>query len=90
MNQPMIIEAFQIKLIINNQSQDNIIQEEKQELLDFIRKRLNNYKINLVTEIHDLSGSDEVAYTNKERYMKMIEKNPEVEELRKQLGLDLL
>jgi DNA polymerase-3 subunit gamma/tau len=90
MNQPMIIEDFQIKLIINNQSQDNIIQEEKQELLDFIRRQLNNYKINLVTEIQDLSGSDEVAYTNKERYMKMIEKNPEVEELRKQLGLDLL
>jgi DNA polymerase III subunit gamma/tau len=90
MNRPMIIEDFQIKLIINNQSQDNIIQEEKQELLDFIRRQLNNYKINLVTEIQDLSGSDEVAYTNKERYMKMIEKNPEVEELRKQLGLDLL
>ena len=43
----------------------------------------------LITRIEERTGTDDVAYTNKERYLKMVEKNPDLEEFRKQLGLEL-
>lgn len=88
MNQPMIIGDNIVELIIHNQSQDNEIQAEKQDIVSYLRKELNNYKLILQTKIIE-EAAKETAYTNKERYQKMVQKNPDLEEFRKQLGLEL-
>ena len=63
--------------------------EERQELIDYLRKQLKNYQLQLRTKITESKKSEETAYTNKEKYQKMVEKNPELEEFRKQLGFEL-
>ena len=89
MNKPAMKGEFDIELIIHNLAQENLMQEEKSHLMDFLRRNLNNYKLQLTTTIISLTDDDDVAYTNKERYVKMVQKNPELDDFRKSLGLDL-
>ena len=89
MDKPILLDEKTIELVIHNQSQNNLLQEEKQRLMDYLRKQLNNFHLQLITRIEERTGTDDVAYTNKERYLKMVEKNPDLEEFRKQLGLEL-
>ncbi len=89
MDKPILLDEKTIELVIHNQSQNNLLQEEKQRLMDYLRKQLNNFQLQLLTRIEERAGTDDVAYTNKERYLKMVEKNPDLEEFRKQLGLEL-
>ena len=86
---PVIIENNFIELEIQNQSQEKMMVEERQDLIDFLRKQLNNYKLQLRTKVNEQSNNENEAYTNKEKYQKMVEKNPELEEFRKQLGFEL-
>ncbi len=89
MDKPILLDEKTIELVIHNQSQNNLLQEEKQRIMDYLRKQLNNFQLQLLTRIEERAGTDDVAYTNKERYLKMVEKNPDLEEFRKQLGLEL-
>lgn len=89
MNKPTMKGEFDIELIIHNQAQENLMQEEKTHLMDHLRRKLNNYKLQLTTVIVSLTDESDVAYTNKERYVKMVQKNPDLDDFRKSLGLEL-
>lgn len=88
MNLPDIISEDKLELVIHNQAQENLMAEEKSALMDYLRKKLNNYYLQLNTRLVEEAGSQE-AYTIKEKYQKMVEKNPDLEEFRRQLGLEL-
>jgi DNA polymerase III subunit gamma/tau len=77
-----------IELEIVNLSQENLLTEEKQVLMDYLRSNLNNYQLQLKTILVE-APQDETIYTSKEKYQKMIERNPSLDEMRKQLGLEL-
>jgi DNA polymerase-3 subunit gamma/tau len=88
MNKPVLLTDDRIELIIHNQAQENLMNEEKAALMDYLRTVLNNYHLQLSTRLVEEAGAQE-AYTIKEKYQKMVEKNPELEDFRKQLGLEL-
>ncbi len=88
-NTPTIQENYQIELLIDNPSQEELFQEERTELVNFLRQSLRNYTLNVYVKLDDSVKSGEVAYTNKEKYQKMVEKNPGLDDFRKQLGLEL-
>ncbi|MCX6181107.1 MAG: hypothetical protein NT150_04165 [Bacteroidetes bacterium] len=77
-----------IELKIFNKAQEHDISEIKADLLSFIRNRLNNYEISLITFI-EKGAAEEGLYTSADKYKKLVEKNPLLEELRKKLDLDL-
>lgn len=89
MNPPRLLEDFVIELIIHNPSQEALLQEEKIDMLDWLRKKLNNYKLTLITRLEEMAKDPEQVFTNKEKYKKMAEKNPGLDDFRKQLGLEL-
>ena len=89
MNPPILKPNFEIELVIHNPSQEELLQEEKVGLMDWLRSKLNNYKIILTTKLEEASLDPEKAFTNKEKYNKMAEKNPGLDDFRKQLGLEL-
>lgn len=88
MNRPEILEGDKIELVIHNQAQDNLMTEEKASLMDYLRKELQNFHLQLNTRLVEEAGTKE-AYTIREKYQKMVEKNPDLEEFRRQLGLEL-
>ncbi|MBL7924124.1 MAG: DNA polymerase III subunit gamma/tau [Bacteroidia bacterium] len=89
MNAPTLLENFLVELVIHNPAQSELLQEEKSDMLDWLRKELGNYKLNLVTRLEEKANDPEQAYTNKEKYKKMNEKNPGLDDFRQQLGLEL-
>lgn len=85
---PVLTADNNIELEIVNLSQENLLNEEKQVMMDFLRSTLNNYHLQLKTVLTE-APKDETIYTSKEKYQKMVERNPTLEEMRKQLGLEL-
>lgn len=85
---PVLGEEHSIELQLDNKIQDLSISEHKQELLDFLREELKNYKIKLVTRVVE-SGADARPFTSEERYQAMEQKYPLIRELKDKLDLEL-
>ncbi len=71
-------------------NETNKIEVERQqyELLGFIRKKLNNFDINLSITINEVKEK-QYAYTPFEKFEKLKEKNPNIDVLRKAFDLDV-
>lgn len=68
----------------------NKVELERQQynLLSFLRKKLNNYDINLSITINE-ELEKQYAYTPMEKYERLKEKNPNIDLLRKTFDLDI-
>lgn len=86
---PVLTAGHIIELTIHNASQDELIMEEKAPLLDYLRTSLRNHTLQLQTRMDATSADPEQAFTAKEKYKKMAEKNPGLDDFRRQLGLEL-
>jgi len=70
---------------------DNKVQDDKQQLhklLGFLKNEINNTQIRLETKITEKTKISK-AYTPKEKFNKMAQKNPALNELKKQLDLEI-
>jgi len=80
-------ENFVIELPLSNSSQAEMLIEEKDMILEFLRNKLENDYIELTTKVIEAEKSN-IPYTNKDKFAKMMDKNPHLETLRLKLGLD--
>jgi DNA polymerase-3 subunit gamma/tau len=64
------------------------VERQQYDLLSFLRKELNNYDISLEISINE-EKEKQYAYTAKEKYEKLKEKNPNLALLRKTFDLDI-
>jgi len=86
---PVIIkDNFQLELVLDSKIQELELNSTKASLLDFSRKELNNYDIDLHDTIKE-SIVETKHLTNKDKFLQMVEKNPVLGELRERLGLDI-
>lgn len=85
-NPPILKENYRIELSIYNAAQETDINNKKPELLGYLRKQLNNTLIDLDLVINK-ANAEKGVYTEKDKYKKLVEKNPKVDELRKKFGL---
>lgn len=87
---PELKDNFQIVFTIDNPAVEKDVNEIKMEFMAFLRKQLKNTGIRLTT-VFDKSAveTNKVPYTPKEKYERMAEKNPALNELRKQLDLEI-
>ncbi|MGY8989541.1 MAG: DNA polymerase III subunit gamma/tau, partial [Flavobacteriales bacterium] len=76
-----------INLKISNDTQQKILDENKIELLNYLRTILQNDFIKVKTEMSEEIKSD-IPYTPKDKFNKMAEENPSLKILQKKLGLD--
>jgi len=88
-NQPLLKDGFLIEHAVTNKAQEDEFKNNKIELLAFLRKELQNSLIELEVKIGEEDIAPKKAYTNKEKFKQMAAKNPALEELRKQLDLDI-
>ncbi|MBB6272968.1 DNA polymerase-3 subunit gamma/tau [Pedobacter cryoconitis] len=88
-NDPELTKPDQITVSITNLAQESILQNELVEFLNFLRTRLKNFSVGIVTKRVE-NKIENRLYTSIEKYHYLLEKNPKLEELRKRLNLDLL
>ncbi|GER60501.1 hypothetical protein ULMA_26090 [Patiriisocius marinus] len=82
------LEGNLIHLVFPNETIKIEMEREKYELLQFLRKKLQNYDVDLSIEV-DEKEMKRYAYTTKEKYEKLVAINPLLEELRKTFDLDI-
>lgn len=77
-----------IHLEFPNQTIKTEVERAKYELLGFLRENLQNYEIDLDITVNE-TAEKRYAYTTREKFEKMKEKNPLIEKLRKEFDLDV-
>jgi DNA polymerase-3 subunit gamma/tau len=86
---PTIIDELTIEIGVDNLIQKDQIQEQKPQILSFLRQNLNNYAVNFIISIKEIKKQQK-AYLPAEKFQKMMEKNPDIEKLKNDLDLDLI
>ena len=84
---PKIIKS-NISVTLPNKLMQSKLTSHKPKLLKFVREKLDNYSIDLLIEVNE-TANKKFAYTPQERYEKLKEKNPLIDELRKKFDLDI-
>ena len=87
MNEPKLKDGM-IHLEFPNQTIKLEVERDKFELLTYMRKKLKNYNVDLVIDVNELQVK-RYAYTDKEKYEKLVKKNPNLEALRNAFELDI-
>jgi len=84
---PTIDKLNKITLTIDNKAQEQGLEKEKQNILEFLRTRLSNHSISFEYHIEEMPNEAHL-YTTKDKFNKLAEKNPNLLELKKRLNLD--
>jgi DNA polymerase-3 subunit gamma/tau len=81
-------EDYSVVMTVENEVQKNALKAELTDFTLYLREKLNNYKI--IVNIEVVQGdTSKKSYTPKERFQKMVEKNPNLITLYNKLDLDL-
>ena len=88
LSQPKIVENNRIEYTVPSPLNKVELEREFVYFLPYIRARLNNYSIQINLLVKETEGKNFI-YTPEEKYNRLREINPAIEELRKKLDLDL-
>lgn len=90
-HKPKLMKPFRIHVYLENQIQGDDLDQKKTDILGLIRKKLNNWKVELTASLIDEEEVEEKGkqYDNKEKFKKWVEKNPGLLELKKKFNLDI-
>ena len=86
-NVPEIIDGNKLLLKIGNSVQEEDIRLIKPELISWLRKVLRNAAIELTTTIGKIE-SERMIFSDSEKLQMMLQKNPELNELKQKFNLD--
>ncbi len=64
-------------------------QDFKAELTEFLRDKIRNFSLNILTKISDVEDSKRMIYTVEEKFKYLLEKYPELNAFKKQLNLEI-
>lgn len=73
---------------VEHKLQESLLQDEMIDLLNYIRPRLNNFNVSVVTKQIERAVVNRL-YTNAEKYQYLLEKNSSLESLRARFNLDI-
>ena len=85
---PKLTDDDVIQLEFPNSTNKIEVERNQFDLLQFLRKSLNNFNIRLVISVNEAMDK-KYAYTAEDKYAKLLEKNPALETLKQTFNLDL-
>jgi len=88
MNNEPLINGTEITVLVENSALESTLIDEKIELLNFLRTALKNFDLQIVIKRAENLGTKRI-YTNKDKYAYMVDKNPQLEEMRRRFNLDI-
>ena len=86
-NKPVLKENYVVEVTLSNTSQVELLNEEKLNILGYLREKMNNDSIDIITTVVQ-SDKNDTPYTNSDKYKKMYEQNKNLAILGQKLGLD--
>ncbi|MBL7877713.1 MAG: hypothetical protein JNL53_18760 [Cyclobacteriaceae bacterium] len=88
LNQPFTFKNNLINLALTNAIEEPILVSIKPELLTYLREMLSNSSLKIEGVLAEQVNSKRIAYTNKEKFEHLMEKNPLLKDLKEKFGLD--
>lgn len=85
---PALMEDNNIEITLENKLLEADLFQKKGEMLEFLRSRLDNYKLRLTAKVEENSRKVK-PYTDKEKFEKMAAKNPSLLKLKEELDLEI-
>lgn len=82
------LDGATINLTFPNETNKVELERDSFEVLNFLRKKLNNFSINFNITVNEVLQK-KYAYTPQEKYDKLVEKNPNLALLRQTFDLDI-
>ncbi len=79
---------FKIMLAVYNSAQESLMTKERVKITNYLRKELHNGQISLEIRIYEMNENMK-SLTHKELFLKMMENNPNLKKLAKELNLEL-
>ena len=73
-NKPVLKENYVVEVTLSNTSQVELLNEEKLNILGYLREKMNNDSIDIITNVVQ-SDKNDTPYTNSDKYKKMYEQN---------------
>ncbi len=86
--QPVLEDNFMIIHILDNKPLFDNFNKEKQDFLDYLKRKLNNYSVSIQSKLEKNENSEVFLYTDKEKFKKFAEQHPELMYLKDKLHLD--
>lgn len=86
---PDLSTNFQIDLAVDNKSQTEELMDHRTEIHDYLRKSLNNGGIEVTFRV-EKDQKKRKAYTDEEKFSRMLEINPSLLRLKNELSLDFI
>jgi DNA polymerase-3 subunit gamma/tau len=86
---PQLKENLNIEFLLDNAAVEKDISDIKMELMAFLRQNLDNGSIQLTTAVDKSAAAETKVYDPKEKYRRMAEKNPALQELKNKFDLDI-
>lgn len=87
-DKPKLKGTDTIWIELPNSTMKKEVEREQQELIRFLRKKLNHYGLSLKISVNE-EVAKQFAFTPQEKYEKLREKNPAIDLLRKTFDLEL-
>ncbi|WP_340198878.1 DNA polymerase III subunit gamma/tau [Ascidiimonas sp. W6] len=85
---PKLSNGTLISIELPNDTMKKEVERESYPLMEFLKKRLQNYDITLSITVNE-TAAKKYAFTPIEKYEKLREKNPLIDKLRKEFDLDI-
>jgi DNA polymerase III subunit gamma/tau len=86
---PLLKENFTIEFLLDNAAVEKDINDVKMELMAYLRQNLGNGNLQLSTAIDKSAAAENKIYDPKEKYRRLVEKNPALQELKNKFDLDI-
>ncbi len=88
LNSPVLLDDFRIEYTVPSPLNKVELEREFVHFLPYLRKCLNNYALQINVLVKE-SEEKNYIYTPEEKYNRLREINPHIDDLRKELDLDL-
>lgn len=85
---PVLGTDYRIMLAVYNSSQEALMTKERVKITNYLRKELHNGAVSLEIRIYEV-GENTKSLTQKEIFLRMMEHNPNLKKLAKELNLEL-
>jgi len=85
---PTLLSPVLIEISVESKTQEQFVQQESVELMNFLRNELQNFAIDITFKQVERKLENRL-YGNREKYDYLVNKNPKLEDLRRRFNLDI-
>jgi len=86
---PILEKDFKIRISVGSRVQSKYFEEARDEIIPLLRNELKNDAISVIVKVEESGSNAKIVYTAEERYQFLLEKNPQLDDFRKEFQLDI-